>query len=51
MEISTDFIIIYGSLLDDTACFGTTFFKKNNGWFFEYDFDGKVYSEKVEVKF
>ena len=26
-------------------------FKKNNGWFFEYDFDGKVYSEKVEVKF
>ena len=25
--------------------------KKNNGWFFEYDFDGKVYSEKVEVKF
>lgn len=25
--------------------------KKNNGWFFEYDFEGKVYSEKVEVKF
>ena len=25
--------------------------KKINGWFFEYDFDGKVYSEKVEVKF
>jgi hypothetical protein len=25
--------------------------KKNNGWFFEYDFDGKVYSEKIEVKF
>jgi hypothetical protein len=25
--------------------------KKNSGWFFEYDFDGKVYSEKVEVKF
>jgi len=25
--------------------------KKNNGWFFEYDFEEKVYSEKVEVKF
>lgn len=25
--------------------------KKINGWFFEYDFEGKVYSEKVEVKF
>jgi hypothetical protein len=25
--------------------------KKNSGWFFEYDFDGKVYSEKIEVKF
>jgi len=25
--------------------------KKNSGWFFEYDFEGKVYSEKVEVKF
>jgi hypothetical protein len=25
--------------------------KKNTGWFFEYDFEGKVYSEKVEVKF
>ena len=24
---------------------------KNNGWFFEYDFEGKIYSEKVEVKF
>ena len=25
--------------------------KKNTGWFFEYDFEGKVYSEKIEVKF
>lgn len=25
--------------------------KKNSGWFFEYDFDGIVYSEKIEVKF
>ena len=25
--------------------------KKVNGWFFEYDFEGKVYSEKVELKF
>lgn len=25
--------------------------KKVNGWFFEYDFEGKVYSEKIEVKF
>jgi len=27
------------------------FLKKNNNWFFEYDFEGKVYSEKIEVKF
>ena len=25
--------------------------KKNTGWFFEYDFENKVYSEKIEVKF
>ena len=25
--------------------------KKVNGWFFEYDFENKVYSEKIEVKF
>ena len=25
--------------------------KKVNGWFFEYDFERKVYSEKIEVKF
>ena len=24
---------------------------KNNGWFFEYDFEGKIYSEKVDVQF
>lgn len=25
--------------------------KKNTGWFFEYDFENKLYSEKIEVKF
>lgn len=24
---------------------------KNNAWFFEYDFEGKIYSEKVDVQF
>lgn len=26
-------------------------FKKTNGWYFEYDFEGQVFSEKLEIKF
>lgn len=47
---------LYSTSLDTVFLAGKEIYKgvllkKNNGWFFEYDFDGKVYSEKVEVRF
>lgn len=49
-------MVLYSTSLDTVFLAGKESFKgvllkKNSGWFFEYDFDGKVYSEKVEVKF
>ncbi|MCW1147918.1 hypothetical protein [Flavobacterium lacisediminis] len=49
-------MVLYSTSLDTVFLAGKESFKgvllkKNSGWFFEYDFDGKVYSEKIEVKF
>ncbi len=49
-------IILHNISLDNVfiaskEIFKGVLIKKNTGWFFEYDFEGKVYSEKVEVKF
>lgn len=49
-------IVLYNTSLDNVflaskEIYKGVLLKKNSGWFFEYDFDGKVYSEKVEVKF
>ncbi|WP_026725651.1 hypothetical protein [Flavobacterium sasangense] len=49
-------IILHNTSLDNVfiaskEIFKGVLIKKNTGWFFEYDFEGKVYSEKVEVKF
>ena len=49
-------MVLYSTSLDTVflaskESFEGVLLKKNNGWFFEYDFDGKVYSEKIEVKF
>lgn len=47
---------LYSTSLENTFIASKDIFKgvllkKNSGWFFEYDFEGKVYSEKVEIKF
>jgi hypothetical protein len=49
-------MVLYSTSLDTVFLAGKEIYKgvllkKNSGWFFEYDFDGIVYSEKVEVKF
>lgn len=49
-------MVLYRTSLDTVFLAGKEIYrgvllKKNNGWFFEYDFDGVVYSEKIEVKF
>ena len=49
-------IILHNISLDNVfiaskEIFKGVLIKKNTGWFFEYDFECKVYSEKVEVKF
>lgn len=49
-------MVLYSTSLDTVFLAGKESFKgvllkKNSGWFFEYDFDGIVYSEKIEVKF
>ncbi|MQP24673.1 hypothetical protein GFJ94_06310 [Flavobacterium sp. LMO8] len=49
-------MVLYSTSLDTVFLAGKENFKgvllkKNSGWFFEYDFDGIVYSEKMEVKF
>lgn len=49
-------MVLYSTSLDTVFLAGKEIYKgvllkKNSGWFFEYDFDGIVYSEKIEVKF
>ena len=49
-------MVLYSTSLDTVflaskESFEGVLLKKNSGWFFEYDFEGIVYSEKIEVKF
>lgn len=49
-------VILYTTSLENVFIASKDIFKgvlikKNTAWFFEYDFEGKVYSEKMEVKF
>ena len=49
-------MVLYSTSLDTVflaskESFEGVLLKKNSGWFFEYDFENKVYSEKIEVKF